>query len=88
MIYSLARLGLGSFTISLALGLGRISLCKMWKPISNLAVACSRTEYRRDRNQFHLYSLFSSLPNSVLHDAIPFTVSLPLIRISGSISEP
>lgn len=38
MICSLALLSLASFTIGLALGFGRVSLCKMWKPISNLAV--------------------------------------------------
>ncbi|CAI7567058.1 unnamed protein product, partial [Penicillium palitans] len=29
--------------------------------------------YRRARNQFHLFTLFNSLLNFVLHDAIPFT---------------
>lgn len=38
MICSLTISGLGSFTISLALGFEIVSLRKIWKPISNVPV--------------------------------------------------
>ena len=38
MICSLAEFGLDGFKIVLAVGLDIVSLCKTWKPISNIAV--------------------------------------------------
>ena len=45
MICSLAKSGLGGFTIILAVGLKIVSLCKTWKPISSIAVEVSQEGY-------------------------------------------
>ena len=83
MIYSLAILRLDSFTMGLAVGFGRVSLCEMWKPISDLAVSTPKATCRMTNWSLVILRGLGSIPNAGISITTIASLWRPTIRGSG-----